>query len=157
MQFFAVQAPYRVAMESVLALCASDGSWRLSQACLSFLFPSSVLHVAFEPPGGMAQGGGIAASLTLGRGKETSSARPRGATIASLRLRTREASGSGSLSWMACSAPKWAAFFHAGRKVQLDRWPGGQQRCRSQVAAPLPGNATGSTWLPNSRRRSCST
>ena len=65
-------------MESVLALCASDGSWRPSQACLSFLFPSSVLHVAFESPGGMAQGGGIAAPLTLGRGKETSSARPRG-------------------------------------------------------------------------------
>jgi hypothetical protein len=95
-------------------------------------------------------------ALISGRGQEKSSARPRGATTASPRLSTRVANGSACISgWLAApkSSPAFSMLIEfrgrtgptTGRPVTLSFAGGGSSG---------PGNATGSTSLPNSRRRS---
>ena len=127
-----------------------------------FFLPSSEPLLAAAPLGGSAlgSGSGSAVALISGRGQEKSSARPRGATTASPRLSTRVATGSAcrSSGWLA--APKSSPAFSAlvafkgstgpttGRPVTLS-FAGG--------SSSGPGHATGSTLLPNSRWRSCST
>src|SRR5208282_5018165 len=126
---------------------------------VSFFFLSYASLLPAEPLGGVASGDGptSAAPLVWARGQEKSSARPGGATIAAPRLSTRVASGSASRSagWLVPpkrSPPSAPPIAPRGTTGPMAGRP---------TAAPFagdcssgPGNATGRTWLANTRRKS---
>ena len=124
----------------------------VSDLFASFLIPSSASGAGptSAPP----------LALVSGRGQEKSSARPGCATIASPQLSTRVASGSASpFRGMACGTQEHATLAAAVCTERNDRADGGARNggpFRGRLLIRT-GNATGRTWVVNTRRNSCST